>query len=53
MLLKKKHIDNLIKQRNDARKASQWVLADAARDKLNELGILLEDSPNGTTWRRS
>ncbi|AEI74696.1 Cysteinyl-tRNA synthetase [Candidatus Moranella endobia PCVAL] len=49
----KKHIDNLIKQRNDARKASQWVLADAARDKLNELGILLEDSPNGTTWRRS
>lgn len=48
-----KKIANLIKQRNDARKASQWALADATRDKLNKLGILIEDGPNGTTWRRN
>ena len=29
-----------------------WKAADAARNKLNELGIVLEDGPNGTVWRR-
>lgn len=45
-------IEALIKQRNDARAAKDWALADAARDKLNELSIVLEDGPKGTTWRR-
>ncbi|WP_254893109.1 CysS/YqeB C-terminal domain-containing protein, partial [Salmonella enterica] len=26
--------------------------ADAARDRLAEMGIILEDGPQGTTWRR-
>ncbi|MFI0489277.1 MAG: cysteine--tRNA ligase [Yersinia sp. (in: enterobacteria)] len=45
-------IDALIKQRNDARSSKDWALADCARDQLNELGIVLEDGPEGTTWRR-
>lgn len=45
-------IEALIKQRNDARSSKNWALADAARDQLNELGIVLEDGPQGTTWRR-
>jgi cysteinyl-tRNA synthetase len=46
-------IESLIKQRNDARAAKNWADADAARDKLNEMNIVLEDGPQGTTWRRS
>ena len=45
-------IEALIKMRNDARKAKDWAQADVARDKLNALGIVLEDGPQGTTWRR-
>ena len=45
-------IEALIKQRNDARSSKDWALADAARDQLNDLGIVLEDGPQGTTWRR-
>jgi len=45
-------IEALIKQRNDARKSKEWALADQARDRLNEMGIVLEDGPQGTTWRR-
>jgi cysteinyl-tRNA synthetase len=45
-------IESLIKLRNDSRAAKDWVNADMARDKLNELGIILEDSSAGTTWRR-
>ncbi|UVK77229.1 MAG: cysteine--tRNA ligase [Sodalis sp. Fle] len=42
----------LIQQRNAARKTHQWVLADQARDKLTEMGVVLEDSTQGTIWRR-
>lgn len=45
-------IEALIKLRNDSRAAKDWANADMARDKLNEMGIVLEDGPNGTTWRR-
>lgn len=45
-------IEALIKQRNDARQAKEWVLADAARDRLNDMNIVLEDGPQGTSWRR-
>ncbi|MDE1189299.1 MAG: cysteine--tRNA ligase [Pantoea sp.] len=45
-------IEALIQMRNDARKAKDWAQADVARDKLNALGIVLEDGPQGTTWRR-
>ena len=45
-------IEALIQQRLDARKAKDWAAADVARDRLNEMGIVLEDGPQGTTWRR-
>ncbi|QKJ86248.1 Cysteine--tRNA ligase [Paramixta manurensis] len=45
-------IEALIKQRLEARQAKDWAMADHARDRLNEMGIVLEDGPQGTTWRR-
>lgn len=45
-------IEALIKMRKDARESKNWAQADIARDKLNELGIILEDGPQGTSWRR-
>ena len=45
-------IEALIKLRNDSRAAKDWANADLARDKLNDLGIELEDGADGTTWRR-
>ena len=45
-------IEALIKQRNEARASKNWAQADQARDRLNELGIVLEDSSEGTIWRR-
>lgn len=45
-------IEALIKERNEARKAKDWARADAARDKLKEMHIELEDGPQGTTWHR-
>ncbi|GLY61924.1 cysteine--tRNA ligase [Pectobacterium brasiliense] len=45
-------IEALIQQRKDARAAKDWALADQARDRLNEMGIVLEDGPQGTIWRR-
>lgn len=45
-------IEALIKLRNDSRANKDWANADLARHKLTEMGIILEDGPNGTTWRR-
>ncbi len=45
-------IDALIVQRRAARQAKQWAEADRIRDALTTAGVLLEDGPHGTTWRR-
>ncbi len=45
-------IEALIKARNDARAAKDWAAADAARDAIAALNIVLEDGAEGTTWRR-
>jgi cysteinyl-tRNA synthetase len=42
----------LIGRRDELRKAKKWQEADEIRAKLEELGILLEDTPQGTAWRR-
>jgi cysteinyl-tRNA synthetase len=46
-------IELLINIRSDLRTAKQWELADKVRNKLEEQGIILEDSKDGTTWKRS
>lgn len=45
-------IIKLIEERNKARKEKNYQLADKIRDKLKEKGILLEDTKEGTKWRR-
>jgi cysteinyl-tRNA synthetase len=45
-------IDALIAQRAAAKKAKDFAEADRIRSELASQGILLEDSPSGTTWRR-
>jgi cysteinyl-tRNA synthetase len=45
-------IEELINIRQQARKEKNWKLADEMRDKLKEMGIVLEDTPQGVKWRR-
>ena len=45
-------IEALIAERATARKAKQWAEADRIRNLLQEGGVVLEDTPKGTTWRR-
>jgi len=46
------HIQALIDERLAARKGKDFKRADAIRDELKTAGIVLEDGPQGTTWRR-
>lgn len=45
-------IEALIQMRNEARKNKDWAQADAARDALTKMNIVLEDGPQGTSWRK-
>lgn len=45
-------IDALVEERNKARAEKNWKRSDEIRDELGAMGIILEDSPQGTTWRR-
>ncbi len=45
-------IDLLIELREDLRGAKQFALADSIRSRLGELGITLEDTREGTVWKR-
>ena len=45
-------IEECVAQRTLARKERRFADADRIRDELAEEGILLEDGPTGTTWRR-
>jgi cysteinyl-tRNA synthetase len=46
-------VDLLVELRQELRTAKQFALADRVRDRLGELGITIEDSAEGSTWRRS
>ena len=46
-------IQAAIEARLAARKAKNWPEADRIRKELADQGILLEDGPQGTTWRRA
>lgn len=43
-------IQELIDRRQQARKAKDWKTADEIRDKLKDMGIILEDTPQGVKW---
>ncbi len=46
-------IEALIQQRTEARKNKDFKTADEIRDKLKEMGIILEDTPQGVKWIRA
>ncbi len=43
-------IDLLVALRRDLRTEKNWAMSDKIRDELNKLGVVLEDSKEGTTW---
>jgi cysteinyl-tRNA synthetase len=45
-------IDLLLATRQRLREAKQWALADEVRDRLRDLGVVVEDRPDGAVWRR-
>jgi hypothetical protein len=45
-------VELLIDVRSRLRDARNWALADEIRDRLAALGVVLEDSADGTAWRR-
>ena len=45
-------IEQRIAERTEAKKNRDFATADRIRDELKSEGILLEDGPSGTTWRR-
>jgi cysteinyl-tRNA synthetase len=44
-------IEDKIAARRRAREEKDWETADALRDELDEMGVEIMDSPEGTTWR--
>ncbi len=44
-------IEKLIKDRDLARKGQDWSRADQCRDELTQMGVVLEDTPQGTEWK--
>jgi len=48
-----KFIDLLVEVRSEVRKQKLWATSDLIRDKLKELGVIIEDSKDGTKWRWS
>ena len=49
-----RRVDALIKERNEFRKTKQWQHADEIRAELTGMGVILEDTPEGTksVWKR-
>ena len=45
-------IEELIRQRTEARANKNWAESDRIRDELAVQGVVLEDGAGGTTWRR-
>jgi cysteinyl-tRNA synthetase len=44
-------VNALITERNEARKQKQWARSDQIREQLKEMGVIIEDSKEGTKWR--
>jgi cysteinyl-tRNA synthetase len=46
-------VEEAIARRAAAKRQRDWATADAVRDELKKLGVVLEDGPSGTVWKRS
>ena len=45
-------IEKFIKEREEARKQKKFEKADEIRNKLKDMGVILDDTPNGTKWKK-
>ena len=45
-------IVELVNKRTEAKKAKNFALADSIRDQLKDMGIVVEDTPQGPKWKR-
>ena len=50
--LEEQLMEMLIAMRQEARSNKDYAQADALRNKLSELGIVLEDTPQGVRWKK-
>ncbi len=48
----KEHIQRLIQERSEAKRAKDFAKADAIREELKALGIAIMDTPQGTLWEK-
>ena len=46
-------MEKLIEQRTAARKAKDFATADKIRDELKDMGIIIEDTPQGIKWHKA
>jgi cysteinyl-tRNA synthetase len=46
-----KFIDLLVEVRSEVRKQKLWAMSDLIRDRLKEMGVVIEDTKEGTKWR--
>jgi cysteinyl-tRNA synthetase len=46
-----KEAEELIRKREDARKAKDWKAADKIREQLKAMGIIIEDTAQGVKWK--
>ena len=51
-LTAKPFIDLLVSLRTELRKERHWQMADRIRTSLKDLGVVLEDTPQGTVWKQ-
>lgn len=45
-------VELIIEMRQQARQKKDWATADQLRDRLGEIGVVLEDTPQGVRWKR-
>ena len=45
-----KEIQEMVDQRDQARADKDFATSDKLRDQLKEMGVILEDTPQGTRW---
>ena len=48
-----KGAEELIRKREEARNAKDWKTADKIREELKQMGIIVEDTPEGVRWRKA